>query len=183
LRGIAAAGCDVATRGMLRLIVLTHGDYDHTGNAAYLHSLTGAAIAMNPADMGMVSEGDRFAGRSQRNPLLGWLAPRLFGFGRAQRAGPNLALMDGHDLTYLGMDAEVLHLPGHSRGSIGLLTEEGDLFCGDLLTNTVGGPRLNDLIDDPAAAQASLARLRALGDRVRRVWPGHGEAFGLDEVP
>lgn len=32
----------------LRRIVLTHGDIDHTGNAAYLRKRTGARIALHP---------------------------------------------------------------------------------------------------------------------------------------
>ena len=173
LRALEAAGCRADE---LRLIALTHGDFDHTGCAAFLRARSGAPIAMHPADAAMLERGDMFAGRAQRNPLMGWLAPRLFGFGRAQRAAPDHLLAEGDDLTPLGLPARVLHLPGHSRGSIGLLTPGGDLFCGDLLANT-DGPKLNDLLDDPAAARASVERLRGLG--VARVYPGHGEPFDL----
>ena len=39
---------------------------------------------------------------------------------------------------------------------------------------------LNSIMDDPAVAQASVERLRELP--VRRVYPGHGEPFTLDQV-
>jgi len=42
-------------------------------------------------------------------------------------------LEEGQPLSDVGLDASVLHLPGHSKGSIGILTASGDLFCGDLL--------------------------------------------------
>ena len=38
------AGCKL---GSLKLIVLTHGDFDHTGNAAYLRHKYAIKIAMH----------------------------------------------------------------------------------------------------------------------------------------
>jgi len=74
----------------------------------------------------------------------------------------------------------VLHLGAHTRGSIGLLTAEGDLFCGDLLVN-ITRPGLSGIMDDVVQAQESLERLRALP--VRQVYPGHGRPFRLADVP
>jgi glyoxylase-like metal-dependent hydrolase (beta-lactamase superfamily II) len=41
---LESAGCNP---GNLKLIVLTHGDFDHTGNAAYLRKKFGTKIAMH----------------------------------------------------------------------------------------------------------------------------------------
>lgn len=70
-------------------------------------------------------------------------------------------------------------IPGHSRGSVGILTAQGDLYCGDLLDN-IKAPALNSIMDDPEAAKASIARLRLLD--VKSGCPGHGGPFSLDEV-
>ena len=43
---------------MLRLIVLTHGDYDHAGNAAYLREKYGSKVAMHRDDSGRVERAD-----------------------------------------------------------------------------------------------------------------------------
>jgi glyoxylase-like metal-dependent hydrolase (beta-lactamase superfamily II) len=51
------AGCKP---GDLRLIALTHGDFDHTGNAAYLRNKFDTKIAMHVDDLGMVEHGDMF---------------------------------------------------------------------------------------------------------------------------
>jgi glyoxylase-like metal-dependent hydrolase (beta-lactamase superfamily II) len=71
----------------------------------------------------------------------------------------------------------VLHIPGHSKGSIGILTASGELFCGDLLENTAG-PALNSIMDDRAAANASVAILESAG--VSTVYPGHGKPFPME---
>jgi hydroxyacylglutathione hydrolase len=54
---LESAGCQP---GYLKLIVLTHGDFDHTGNAAYLRKKFGTTIAMHDDDSGMVERGDMF---------------------------------------------------------------------------------------------------------------------------
>lgn len=172
-QALVAAGC---RPGGLRLIVLTHGDFDHSGNATYLGKRYGAPIAMHPADAEALARGDMFAGRRRCSPIIRWLAPRLFGFGRADRSRPAVALTVGADLAAYGLDARVLDLPGHSRGSIGLLTAAGDLFCGDLLENRTR-PAPSDLVDDVAAMRASLGQVRGLD--IGTVYPGHGRPFEM----
>jgi hydroxyacylglutathione hydrolase len=164
----------------LRLIVLTHGDFDHSGNAAYLRQRFGAKIAMHRGDSAAVERGDIFGGRKQSNFLFKRLAPLLFGFGRSKRFKPDLYLEDGDDLSQYGFEAKVVHMPGHSQGSIGVLTAEGELFSGDLLVRK-NGPRRNKIIDDPAAAEASIKKIKGLGVKV--VYPGHGRPFAMEEVP
>jgi glyoxylase-like metal-dependent hydrolase (beta-lactamase superfamily II) len=171
---LECAGC---TPGSLRLVLLTHGDFDHIGNAAYLRSVFGAPIAMGHDDAAMAEHGDMFVHRKRPNILVRTLVPLFTGFGPSERFTPDILLDEGYDLSQHGLEASVIGLPGHSRGSIGILTAGGDLFCGDLFENTKR-PALNSLIDDPAAAQASLAKLAAL--KVTTVYPGHGRPFAME---
>lgn len=173
MRALQAAGCQP---GDLRLVLLTHGDFDHTGNGAYLREGHGVQVAMHPGDAGMVERGDMFWNRKSGGKLLRAVAPLLFGFGKSRRFKPDLYVEEGYDLSTHGLAARALHLPGHSAGSIGILTAAGDLFCGDLLEN-VDRPRLNGIIDDPVAATASVERLKSLG--IRTVYPGHGAPFTM----
>ncbi len=55
--------------GDLKLIVLTHGDFDHTGNAVYLWQGLGASIAMHADDAGMLERGDMFWNRKKGQPF------------------------------------------------------------------------------------------------------------------
>jgi glyoxylase-like metal-dependent hydrolase (beta-lactamase superfamily II) len=165
------AGCKP---GGLKLIILTHGDFDHSGNAAYLRRKFGARIAMHRDDAGMLERGDIFWNRKSGNFLIRALASFLFRFGKSDRCSPDLCIENGDDLSEYGLDAKVLRIPGHSRGSIAILTADGALFSGDLLLYK-NGAVLNNIIDDRAAAQASFERLKGL--HTETVYPGHGEAF------
>jgi hydroxyacylglutathione hydrolase len=171
---LESAGC---IPGSLKLILLTHGDFDHIGNAAYLRSAFGAKIAMHRDDSCMAERGDMFVNRKKPNILIRALIPIITRFGTSERFTPDVLLDDGYDLSQHGLEAKIICLPGHSKGSIGILTASGELFCGDLFENTKG-PALNSLVDDSAAVNASVAKLEAL--RIRTVYPGHGQPFIME---
>ncbi|HEY9076225.1 MAG TPA: MBL fold metallo-hydrolase [Anaerolineaceae bacterium] len=169
------AGC---LPGRLNLILLTHGDFDHTGNATNLRRTFGGKIAMHTADAKMGESGDMFANRRQPNFLIRLLVPLFTGFGKAERFSPDVLLEDGQDLAPYGLEARVIAVPGHSKGSIAI--QAGDsLFCGDLLEN-IKKPALTNLVDDLHAAQVSLQRLAQI--QAVTVYPGHGKPFAAEWI-
>lgn len=172
---LESAGCKP---GNLKLIVLTHGDFDHIGNATYLREKFASKITMHNGDAGMAEGGNMFWNRKSGNFLIKMLAPVLFRFSKSDRFKANLFVDDGHPLSEYGLDATVLTIPGHSTGSIGILTASGDLFCGDLFDNT-NKPALNSIMDDPGAAKASVEKLKS--SEIRNVYPGHGKSFLMEE--
>jgi glyoxylase-like metal-dependent hydrolase (beta-lactamase superfamily II) len=175
---LQATGCQP---GDLKLILLTHGDFDHSGNSAYLRDKFGAKIAMHSGDLPNVKSGDMFANKKV-NPIAKAIAGILFsvtGMSSFDTFTPDLFLEDGQNLSSFGLDATVIHLPGHSKGSVCFLTAEGDLFCGDLLVNTQR-PSANTLADDLGQLMASVEKLQ--GYPVKTVYPGHGRPFPLSRL-
>jgi glyoxylase-like metal-dependent hydrolase (beta-lactamase superfamily II) len=165
--------------GNLRLILLTHGDFDHTGNAAYVRSRFASKTAMHRDDAPMAEHGDMTANRRETNFLLRALVPKLIGFGVSHRFTPDALLADGASLSEYGLAATVISTPGHSKGSIGVLSEDGDLYCGDFFVNSKK-PSLNSLVDDPEAMARTAGRLRTMG--IRMVYPGHGRPFAMEQL-
>jgi glyoxylase-like metal-dependent hydrolase (beta-lactamase superfamily II) len=53
----------------------------------------------------------------------------------------DLILEDGENLEGYGLKASILHLPGHTKGSIAILTEDGSLFAGDTFFNMKQAPQ------------------------------------------
>jgi hydroxyacylglutathione hydrolase len=138
---LAEAGCSA---GDLKLVVITHGDADHIGNAAWLRDEYRAPIAMSAPDAPMAVTGNMFASRRGASPIVRTLVKvlGLFGVGlpRDARFTPDLAFGEGDSLKEFGLDAKVLSLPGHSPGSLGILTAGRDFFSGDMLANGSSGP-------------------------------------------
>jgi glyoxylase-like metal-dependent hydrolase (beta-lactamase superfamily II) len=93
---------------------------------------------------------------------------------------PASRVLDEGDVVDLGDRAfEVLHLPGHSPGSIGLWEKAtGTLFSGDAVYD---GPLLDQL--DGSDVDAYLTTMRRLRDLpVAVVYGGHEPSFGRERL-
>ena len=141
----------------VKYILLTHGHYDHTTAVPELHqALPQAEIYIHKADANGAG--------SRLFPLAGQI--------------PDLKFYDEGDALTLGeLTIQVLHTPGHSKGSVTL--KVGDvLFCGDTLF--AGSCGRTDLAGGSyAEIMASLKKLGQLpGDY--HVCPGHDVTSTLE---
>lgn len=142
----------------LKLIVSTHGHWDHIGDNAAVAAHTGAAIAVHPLDSERLT-----------NPRP------LYAPFEIPPSVPAIELAEGGVIRFGEIRLSVLHTPGHTEGSVCLLEEdEGLLFAGDTLFSG-GWGRVDLPGGDADAMVASMARLTGLEDRVE-VFPGHGPA-------
>jgi hydroxyacylglutathione hydrolase len=177
---LSEAGC---RPGNLELIVLTHGDSDHADNAAFLREKYGAKIAIHPDDAPMVERGDISLNRKARPDkmslifkIISKIFPLFIKATKFEVFKPDLVIDENFDLSAYGSEARIVHLPGHSKGSIGVLTSGGDLFCGDLLYNMRGFDCIYDLND----FNQTMSNLKKLN--VKTVYPGHGKPFSWNKV-
>ena len=128
---LKAAGC---LPGDLKLIIITHGDFDHTGNCVMLREKYGCKIAMHADDIPMVRDGVLLKRKLKgfTNRLLSVMR-RLFRKKLTfTRFSPDILLKEGQDLKEYGLDARIIHIPGHTPGSVGILTAGGDFFISSL---------------------------------------------------
>lgn len=144
---LQAAGMQLAA------IFLTHGHFDHVTGVKELREMYRCPAYLHAAELSL---------------------PQALTAGPLE---PTDFWDDGTEVEAAGLRFRVLHTPGHTPGSVCLLTQDA-LFSGDTLfagfcgrTDLAGG--------DPAQMAASLARLRAL-PYDGAVYPGHERATRLD---
>jgi hydroxyacylglutathione hydrolase len=173
-KALAGAGCKP---GNLELVVITHGDFDHTGNATFLQKKYGTKILAHKSEAGTMERAELSDRKNKPKLAFRMMIPitRLLAF-RPVKA--DIYIEGDRDLKEYGIDANIIHIPGHSVGSIGVVTKDGDLFCGDLLNNSKI-PQRNILVDDAAEMDASIEKLKALN--IKTVYPGHGKPFTMEE--
>lgn len=166
--------------GNLDLIIITHGHADHVGNAAYLRDKYKTKIAIHRGDTRMIETGNMFIDvKSGVMIEVVGAAMKMFGLSEFERFAPDLFLEDDQDLSEFGLKAKVMHTPGHSEGSISILTTNGDFFCGDLFDNTKKSGKTT-LIQNREKLEASIKKLGVL--EINTVYPGHGKPFKLEQI-
>ena len=92
---------------------------------------------------------------------------------------PEVILEGGESLDGYGLKASILHLPGHTKGSIALLTEDGSLFSGDTF---FGMKHASQPLEDVEDYRAGLEKIKPLLQRIRTVYPGHGKSFAGERL-
>ncbi len=163
----------------LKLVILTHGDMDHAGNCKKLQQKYGVSVAVHQGDLEMVSTGTprRRSAKTFTGKLMTWMASRMKDTSGCFE--PNLYLEDGQNLQEFGLDATIFHTPGHTSGSISILTAAGELLVGDTLSNR-RTPKTADLFEDESVLITSLSKLR--GVDAKTVYPGHGKPFPFEAL-
>ena len=86
---LESAGCQP---GDLKLIVLTHGDSDHSGNGAYLREKYATKIAVHRGESEVVERGDMILSRKRR-PFLTRIILPFFRLSETDRFKPDLYIV------------------------------------------------------------------------------------------
>ena len=142
-----------------KLIINTHGHFDHVGANKRLNAVTGAPILIHPLDA----------------PMLAQLADSAAAWGMQadNSPPPDRELQEGDEVSFGKIRLTVVHTPGHTPGGISLYTAR-EVFVGDtLFAGSIGRT------DFPGGSFATLKesiqqKLFVLSDDLK-VYPGHNQ--------
>ncbi len=158
----------------MKLIVLTHVHFDHAENAAELSRRYNIPVAIHKSDEELFESFDKQPLKSYG--LVGFvvlgLSKKVLRNTKVEKPENLIYVAEGDDLSSYGINANIIELPGHTYGSIGIDVEEKHLFVGDELDNWIT-PGVGHLYNDPDAIRKSAKKIEKLGDRI--VYYGHGK--------
>jgi len=152
------------------LVVNTHSHFDHRGSnvefeTIYIHE-NEVRIASLPFDISMLKDSPKE------------IVHRYSTIGFVYQPSDNVEpLVDGDRFDLGDISIEVIHTPGHSMGSVSLLTSKGELFTGD--TAHYGTMYLPKRKEFPTILK-SISKLKELCDAniIQEIYPSH-EQFAL----
>lgn len=165
----------------MRAIALTHGHYDHVQNAAFLSNELNVPIVMSEKDLPLIQS--NCAEAMQADTAIGRavlsVSQRGFENETIEDFRPAKFLEEGTTLVDFGFpDIYVIELPGHTKGSIGFVTQGQSghpaLFVGDALMNLVY-PSSAMFYGNGEDARASAQRISSFGEAT--IHFGHGRSL------
>ena len=151
---LEAEGCRLTT------LILTHGHWDHTGDAARVRA-AGARVLAHEADRPLIETPDL---------MRAFLPPGI----QVDPVMIDRVIGEGETVEILGQTGEIRHVPGHCPGNILVyLADEGVAFVGDaLFAGSIGRTDLPGG-DFDTLARGIRSRIYSLPEATR-ILPGHG---------
>ena len=170
------------------LAVVTHVHYDHVGSLAAFREAAGCTVAVHAAESPLLARGDVVlppgTGCMGRGLIaVGGVLSRLFPAATRYRpVAADLIVTEEMSLETYGVAGRIVPTPGHTKGSLSVLLDDGSALVGDLAFNVFpwGGPIFPPFAEDVPRLLESWRALLSRG--AKTIYPGHGGAFSASAL-
>jgi glyoxylase-like metal-dependent hydrolase (beta-lactamase superfamily II) len=170
----------------IKLIVLTHSHFDHSGSAREIRDFTGAKIAIHESEKTYIENGGMIIPKGV-NTYGKLTKPLLFSiFKRISfpKFKPDILITDEpYSLSMYGIDGSIIHTPGHTVGSISVTLDSGEAFVGCMAHNGFPfrlRPGLPIYAQDIEAIKKCWKIL--IDGGITMIYPGHGKPFPVEVI-
>lgn len=187
----------------INYLFLTHHHDDHSGLTNYIvekniktrvimHKLAVEAL-LTGKNESMIKSGSERGGIPTKRILLILIIRKLLK-SNWTATFPSFKVRDKDIIVYgddnsllreLGINGKILYTPGHSKDSISILTDDGNLFSGDaamnMLLTQLGGCKFTTIsILDLEEYYESWSKIISSG--AKNIFPSHGKPFPVEKL-
>lgn len=164
----------------ISLIILTHAHVDHIGCTKFLADKLNVPVAIHYDDYKLSK--DNTIHKIYADSLVGnvlKLFSQLNFKTKIQPFEPKIFLENNQSLKDYGIDAKVVSLKGHTKGSIGIIVNDKEFIVGDAMMNmTYITPSL--IYENKKAMLNSVTKIK--NSNAEKIYVGHGKPFDIDKI-
>ncbi|MCX6285773.1 MAG: MBL fold metallo-hydrolase [Bacteroidetes bacterium] len=166
LSGLLLKRLDAIGLKQLDALVLTHTHFDHTGSVAVLKEKFKMPVIVHRSESGFLESGisplphgSILATKFIYN--LG--APRVEHWFKVRGVIPDILVDDFMELSSFGLNARLIHTPGHSIGSCSLVIDDQLAVSGDTCVSPIPRRAFPPWADDPISLVRSWKKILDTG--------------------
>lgn len=163
-------------------VILTHCHFDHTGNVAWFQKEYKAKVLIQAAEREALETGDMpipegTYGITRGIVSIGRKMTSIFSY---ERCTPDIVVNEFMDLTELGIEGYIMHIPGHSPGGVAIVIDGEIALAGDSVIGTIPGSPFPPFADDVDELMRSWKKLLSTGCQI--FLPGHGRPISREQL-
>lgn len=161
----------------VKLIILTHGHFDHCQNAEFLAHKLNCLVGIAREDIEVLKSNHKrkVLGKTVWGKIYTCLSNHNIKKNKIEEVDPHIILENGMSLTDYGVDGKIIALPGHTKGSVGVLLATGEFLVGDAMQN-IKTPSATWCFEDYEQSQKSKELILRIGTKI---FYGHGKSTQL----
>lgn len=163
-------------------IVLTHTHFDHAGNAAWLAREYGSEVIVNTAESEFLARGDTPipSGTVSFTKGLVGIGRKITPVFKYEPCSADHIFDETFDLSRYGLNAFVIHTPGHCAGESAVIIDGEVAIVGDSLINIPTVKIFPPFADDVKELLRSWEKL--LATSCHTFLPGHGNPISREQI-
>lgn len=166
----------------IKLIILTHTHYDHTGNLRTLAELTGAKVLVHKNEFENLKSGFTPipTGQGTYSRLISKLGRVVYPkYASPKSFFANLINENEFELQEFGIEGKIISTPGHTHGSQSVLIGK-KLISGDTFIHMPNGKIFPHFANNPKILLETWQQLFDSG--IEEIYPGHGKPFKVEKA-